>query len=162
MKTTCALLMLALALAGCGNTTAPMLQALGTTCRSNSQCASNLCQAYAGGAMSFCTLTCTANMPAPQCTAPSDGTCNGMGFCKFPMTVDTGQAMDLSGVPTGTAALGASCTTGTDCASGVCAAYANGMRYTFACTANMPAPQCTAPADGTCNGMGFCRFPPGA
>jgi hypothetical protein len=60
------------------------LQALGTMCTGDSQCASNVCAPYKMGAYKLCTLKCTAMMPAPQCTSPGDGTCNGMGYCKFP------------------------------------------------------------------------------
>jgi hypothetical protein len=57
---------------------------LASPCGGNSDCASDLCAAYAGGTKMLCTYACTKNMPAPMCTAPSDGTCNGMGYCKFP------------------------------------------------------------------------------
>jgi hypothetical protein len=60
------------------------LQALATMCTADSQCASNVCAPYKMGAYKLCTLKCTAMMPAPQCTSPSDGTCNGMGYCRFP------------------------------------------------------------------------------
>jgi hypothetical protein len=60
------------------------LRALAAMCTADSQCASNVCAPYKMGAYQLCTLKCTPMMSAPQCTAPSDGTCNGMGYCKFP------------------------------------------------------------------------------
>jgi hypothetical protein len=95
-------LFIALLLCGCGSSTSgggmdmsgavgdmtptvdASLQGLGTMCTMASQCQSNTCAPYKMGAYKLCTLPCTALMAAPQCTAPSDGTCNGMGYCKFP------------------------------------------------------------------------------
>jgi hypothetical protein len=57
---------------------------LAQPCTSNAQCASNLCAPYAMGTKMLCSFMCTKGMPAPMCTAPGDGTCNGMGYCKFP------------------------------------------------------------------------------
>jgi len=57
---------------------------LAQPCTSNAECASNLCAPYAMGTKMLCSYACTKNMPAPMCTAPGDGTCNGMGYCKFP------------------------------------------------------------------------------
>jgi hypothetical protein len=60
------------------------LLALGAMCNSDGQCASSICTPYKMGAYKLCSLKCTALMPAPQCTSPGDGSCNGMGYCRFP------------------------------------------------------------------------------
>ena len=67
-----------------GGTVDASPQGLGTMCTMNSQCQSNTCAPYKMGAYKLCTLSCTIGQAAPQCTAPSDGTCNGMGYCRFP------------------------------------------------------------------------------
>ena len=60
------------------------LKPLAATCASSAECASGYCGSYAMGAKMLCTYMCTMGQPAPQCTSPGDGTCNGMGECKFP------------------------------------------------------------------------------
>jgi hypothetical protein len=57
---------------------------LAAMCNADAQCASHVCAPYKMGAYQLCTLRCTALMPAPQCTSPGTGQCNGMGYCKFP------------------------------------------------------------------------------
>jgi hypothetical protein len=57
---------------------------LAAMCTGNAQCASGVCAPYKMGAYMLCTFKCTAGASAPQCTSPSTGQCNGMGYCKFP------------------------------------------------------------------------------
>jgi hypothetical protein len=54
-----------------------------TGCTTGADCESTVCAPYQMGAVMRCTLACTVGQPAPQCVAPSNGTCNGMGYCKF-------------------------------------------------------------------------------
>ena len=60
------------------------LKPLAAACTGDGECASGTCAPYAGGTKMLCSYHCTANMPAPMCTTPGDGTCNGMSYCKFP------------------------------------------------------------------------------
>ncbi len=67
-----------------GAPTGDALLGLGQMCTWAGQCASGVCAPYKMGAYHLCSLQCTANMSAPQCTSPGDGQCNGMGYCRFP------------------------------------------------------------------------------
>ena len=60
------------------------LLGLAQPCTTNAQCQSNLCAPYMMGTKMLCSYACTKNMPAPMCTAPGNGQCNGMGYCQFP------------------------------------------------------------------------------
>jgi hypothetical protein len=60
------------------------LKPLAAACTSNTQCASGLCGSYKMGAEMLCTFHCTMGQPAPQCTTPGNGMCNGMSECMFP------------------------------------------------------------------------------
>jgi hypothetical protein len=52
------------------------------------------------------------------------------------------------------------CTADSDCESGVCRMYGDGHRKcSTSCTAGESAPQCTSPAYGSCNLMGYCACP---
>ena len=60
------------------------LRLLAAPCSSNADCESGFCGTYMMGAEKLCSFMCTKNMPAPQCTSPGNGQCNGMGECQFP------------------------------------------------------------------------------
>jgi hypothetical protein len=55
---------------------------------------------------------------------------------------------------------GANCTSNPQCASNLCAQFVMGMvhRCTKTCTPATAATDCPAPADGTCNNNGECKF----
>ena len=60
------------------------LQALGTTCTVDGDCASNFCGSYMMGNKHLCSFMCTSGQAAPQCTSPGNGQCNNMSECQFP------------------------------------------------------------------------------
>jgi len=83
-------------IAGCGGSTdAPRSQVgdaplprpsplgLCALCTSDAACDSGICRMYGDGYRK-CSLTCTPLDTAPQCTAPAEGACNGMGYCMCP------------------------------------------------------------------------------
>jgi hypothetical protein len=91
------LLFALLVCAGCGGTENPApsdmagmqmtnndaLKPFGAACTHDGDCATGHC--FIGGAMSFCTMPCTApNMTNdPLCpNPPTSGTCNMKGYCK--------------------------------------------------------------------------------
>ncbi len=68
---------------------------------------------------------------------------------------------DLAGLPTGTAAFGASCTVGSDCQSGLCEPFVQGTihRCTKPCTVATQTTDCPSPPSaGTCTNNGYCKF----
>jgi hypothetical protein len=68
---------------GGGSTDMALLPLGAMGCMTNADCQSMVCAPYMMGVVKRCTLACTVGQPAPQCVAPSNGTCNGMGYCKF-------------------------------------------------------------------------------
>ena len=82
--------------------------------------------------------------------------CKGGGVESPPALCSTGCTPDASPL----LALCAVCMADGDCASGVCRMYGDGYRKcSTSCQAGEPAMQCTAPAPGGCNNMGFCMCP---
>jgi len=66
-------------------------------CDDDAQCETGICREYGDGYRK-CSTTCTPGELAPQCSAPSSGSCNGMGYCMcapYQAPVDA----DTSGVP---------------------------------------------------------------
>ena len=73
---------------------------------------------------------------------------------------DAGPAAAIDGAvsPTGTGAPASACSTGGDCASGVCFVGATRAFCTFRCTPEDAATVCAGPFEGNCNTMGYCRL----
>jgi len=55
----------------------------GDTCTVNGDCTSNICGQFVMGTVHRCTKPCTVATQTTDCPAPSDGTCNANGYCKF-------------------------------------------------------------------------------
>ena len=68
---------------GGGGGGTPGAKAFGDTCVNNSDCQSNICGNFVMGTVHRCTKSCTVATQATDCPAPSDGTCNANGYCKF-------------------------------------------------------------------------------
>jgi hypothetical protein len=68
---------------GGGMDSSAMLKAFGDVCTVDGDCQSGLCRGFVMMTVHRCTLACTSQNAATICVAPSDGTCNGMGYCKF-------------------------------------------------------------------------------
>ena len=58
-------------------------KAFGDLCTVNGDCQSNLCGNFVMGTVHRCTKSCTVATQTTDCPAPSDGTCNNAGECKF-------------------------------------------------------------------------------
>lgn len=63
--------------------TNPTLAAFGAMCTAGTDCQSGLCMQFVQGTVHRCTKPCTTATAATDCPAPSDGTCNNNGYCKF-------------------------------------------------------------------------------
>ena len=58
-------------------------KAFGDLCTLNGDCQSNICGQFVMGTVHRCSKACTVATQATDCPAPSDGTCNNNGYCKF-------------------------------------------------------------------------------
>ena len=55
----------------------------GDLCTVNGDCSSAICGNFVMGTVHRCTKPCTVATQTSDCPAPSDGTCNANGYCKF-------------------------------------------------------------------------------
>jgi hypothetical protein len=66
-----------------GGTAPAGTKLFGDLCTVNGDCSSAICGQFVMGTVHRCSKPCTVATQTSDCPAPSDGTCNNNGYCKF-------------------------------------------------------------------------------